>query len=191
MAEPRLISDYRTVLAARLPAEIAEEVADGLEQTYRHHLAAGLDPQAAANAAVAEFGAAETITAAIAAISPARRVARILLAAGPLVGGCWALALISARAWTWPVPVLARLAFGATLIVVIALLAVAAFAARYRTSERTAAAALIGLVVLDLTLPGALVLPGVLHGWPVAPAAVLSLVRATFAARAWRRIRSV
>ena len=35
MAEPRLIRDYRASLAARLPAAIAEEVADGLTETYR------------------------------------------------------------------------------------------------------------------------------------------------------------
>ena len=34
-SEPRLIRDYLQVLAARLPASIVDELADGLAQTHR------------------------------------------------------------------------------------------------------------------------------------------------------------
>jgi hypothetical protein len=187
MAEPRVIRNYLATLDARLPTDIVEELADGLKETYRHYLAAGLDQQSAAHAALAEFGDAEEIAAAFTRSAPARRAARALLGAGPVVGGCWAAALIDARAWTWPVPALIPLIIGAGLVVVIALLVTAAFSGRYRTSRRAASIALIGVVLLDVTLPGTLVAPDLLRGWPLLLAAGLSLARAVFAARAWQR----
>ena len=61
---------------------------------------------------------------------PARRAARRLLAAGDRAGGgsCWAVALISSRAWTWPVPVAAALVPGLVMAVVVVVLL--AFATR-------------------------------------------------------------
>ena len=59
---------------------------------------------AAAEAAVVEFGAPDLIAREFTRAHPARRAARRLLAAGPAVGLCWAVALITSRAWTWPVP---------------------------------------------------------------------------------------
>lgn len=190
MAEPRLIRQYRAVLDATLPGDIAEEVAEGLEQTYRHHLSTGLEPEAAACAALAEFGRAEQIAAAFARSSPARRAARLLLAAGPIVGGCWAAVLVGSRAWTWPLPALLPLTLGAGLAAVIALLLTAALSDDYCTVRRMASTALIGLVLLDVTLPGLLLAPGLVHGWPAVVAVGLSLSRASFAAGAWRRIRT-
>ena len=58
--------------------------------------------------------------------APGRHAARLLLATGPVAGGCWAAALILGRAWTWPVPATARTGFAAVLLlVVLALLAAA------------------------------------------------------------------
>jgi hypothetical protein len=190
MAEPRLIRNYLATLQAQLPADLVEELADGLDETYRHHLAAGLDQQSAAHAALAEFGDAGQIAAAFTRSAPARRAARALLGAGPAVGGCWAAALIAARAWTWPVPTVIPLMVAACLTVVIALLTTAAFSGRYRTSRRSAAIALIGVVLMDVTLPSTLIVAGLLRGWPVLLAAALSLARAVFAAGAWRRIHA-
>jgi hypothetical protein len=51
VAEPRLIRDYRAALARRLPEAIVDELTDGLEQTYQHHLEAGLARSVAARAA--------------------------------------------------------------------------------------------------------------------------------------------
>jgi hypothetical protein len=190
VAEPRLIRDYLAALDAMLPAEIVEELADGLEGTYRRHVVLGLEPDAAARAALAEFGAAETIATAFTRASPARRAARTLLGAGPVVGGCWAALLVAGHAWDWQVPVIIPLGLGAALAAVIALLVAAAWCGRYRTVRRAACVALIGLVLLDVTLPGLLVLPGLLRGWPVLVAAGLSLARAAFALEAWRRVHA-
>lgn len=191
MAEPRVIHDYVAALDVRLPTGIVEELADGLDETYRHYLAAGLDQQSAARVALAEFGDAEEIATAFTRSAPARRAARALLGAGPVVGGCWAAALIAARAWTWPVPVLIPLMAGVGLAVVIALLVTAAFCSGYRTSRRAAGIALIGVVLVDVTLPGTLMVPGLLRGWPLLLAAGLSLARAVFAADAWWRMSRV
>ena len=73
---------------------MVEELADGLGETYRRHLGLGLGPEAAAQAAVAEFGEPELIAAELARAHPARR----LLAIGPLVGSCWAAALLTGHA---------------------------------------------------------------------------------------------
>jgi len=46
----------------------------------------------------------QVIIAAFTQLSPARGAARRLLATGPLAGACWGTALITGRAWTWPIP---------------------------------------------------------------------------------------
>jgi hypothetical protein len=104
MRGPSLISGYLDALAGQLPGPVVEELADGLEETYRRHLGPGLTSEAAAQAAVTEFGDADLIAAAFTRTHPARRAARRLLAAGPVVGACWAVALVTGRAWTWLVP---------------------------------------------------------------------------------------
>ena len=95
-----LIASYLDALSRQLPGQVVEELADGLEETYRRHLGLGLAPDAAAEAAVAEFGDPELIAAGFTRAHPARRAALRLLAAGPAVGLCWAVALITSRAWT-------------------------------------------------------------------------------------------
>jgi hypothetical protein len=109
-----LIGDYLTALSGQLPAPIVEELADGLDQTRQHYLDQGLDADAAAGAAVAEFGEPRVIVAAFTRLSSARHAARRLLATGPVVGACWAAALITSRAWAWPVPGIARFLAGVT-----------------------------------------------------------------------------
>ena len=190
MAEPRLICDYLADLDRLLPAAIVEELADGLEETFRVHLASGLDPDSAAGAAVAEFGAPSAIAAEFTRTAPARRAACALLRAGPVVGGCWAVALISARAWQWAVPAIVPLLLAAVLIMAVALLCAAAFCDLYRPARRAAHAALITVLTFDLALPGLLLLPGLLHGAAFILAAGLSLARAAFAASALQRIHA-
>ena len=46
-----LIDSYLVALSADLPEAIVDELADGLDETYRYHLGQGLDPDAAARAA--------------------------------------------------------------------------------------------------------------------------------------------
>src|SRR5260370_37295574 len=102
MAEPRLIGDYLATLAAELPAAVVDELADGLEETYRRYLGFGLDPDAAARAAVAEFGQPHLIVAEFARASRGRAAARTLMLTGPVGGACWGTPLITSQAVAWP-----------------------------------------------------------------------------------------
>jgi hypothetical protein len=188
MSQASLITDYLSVLSAQLPAPLVQELADGLDQTQQHYLIQGLTPDAAAGAAVAEFGEPQVIVAAFTRLSPARHAARRLLAAGPVVGGCWAVALIIGRAWAWPVPATGRLLFGAGLITVIGLLAAAAFGRRYRSARRAGAVACAGITVLDGVMLIAVVLAIPVLIWPVILAAAASAARLTFTARALRAV---
>jgi hypothetical protein len=188
MAEPGLIRDYLAALSAELPAPVVAELADGLEQTHRDYLGQGLDPEAAAQAAVAEFGEPQVIVAAFADASPARRAARRLLAIGPVVGACWGVALVLNRAWSWPVPAGLRVLLGAALITVIGLLAAAAFGRRYRSTVRAAVAGCAGIAVLDATVAIAVTLAVPAVSWPVIVAATASAVRISFATRSLRAV---
>ena len=64
MAGHHLIAAYLTALTRRLPADPVDELRDGLTETYQRHRLAGLDPDAAARAAVTEFGEPELVIAA-------------------------------------------------------------------------------------------------------------------------------
>ena len=180
MAEPRLIGSYLAVLSAQLPAPVVEELADGLAETLRSYVRQGLDPDRAAECVVAEFGDPREIAAAFACVNPARRVARRLLGTGPAVGGCWAAALITSRAWLWPVPFPARVLFGVALAAVIGLLAVAALGLRYRLAARAGAAGCIGLTALDAAMitTAMLVIPSVT--WVTTAALAASATRTAF-----------
>ena len=183
MPGPRLIGDYLAELSAELPARIVDELADGLDEAYRCYLGQGLDQDAAARAAVAEFGEPQVIAAAFTRASSGRRTARRLLAAGPLVGLCWGIALVTARAWQWPVPVIARVVVGAALITVIGLLAAAVLGRRYRLVCRAAAAACAGTAVLDVVVASTVLALAPALIWPVAVAVALSAGRSGFALR--------
>ena len=183
MAEPNLIGDCLAELSAQLPAPIVAELADGLDQTRQRYLSQGLGPDAAARAALAEFGEPHIIVAAFTRASPARRAARRLLATGPMVGACWGTALIINRAWAWPIPIGTRIAVGGALITAIALLAIAAFSGHYRSAGRAAAAGCIGIAALDATVLITITLAAPAVVWPVIVAMTASLARMTFSAR--------
>jgi hypothetical protein len=183
MPGPRLIGDYLAGLSADLPGRIVEELADGLDETYHRYLAQGLDPDAASRAAVAEFGQPHVIAAAFTDASQGRRTARRLLAAGPAVGSCWAVVLITARAWQWPVPTAARVLFGVALITVIGLLAAAAFGRHYLWVCRAAAMACVGTAILDAAMTSAVLVIAPALAWPAAVAIALSAGRSGFALR--------
>jgi len=181
-SEPRLIRGYLEVLAAQLPGPIVEELADGLTETHRSYLSQGLSAEAAAEAAVAEFGSAEEIVAGFARVNPARRAARRLLGFGPVVGGCWAAALATSQAWPGPLP--ARVALGLALVSCIGLLAVAALDRRYRVAFYTGIAGCVGFAALDASLiVGVLVVAGV-ASWVTAVAMAFSSARIALCARA-------
>jgi len=183
MSGPGLINGYLAELSADLPGRIVEELADGLDETYRGYLAQGLAQDAAARAAVAEFGEPRVVMAAFTEASRDRRTARRLLAAGPGVGACWAVVLITARAWQWPVPVVARLLFGVMLIAVIGFLAAAALGRHYRPVCRAAAAGCAGTALVDAAVTGTVLVTAPALAWPIAVAVALSAGRSTFALR--------
>lgn len=189
MPGPSLIAGYLAELSAQLPAPVVEELADGLDQTRQHYLSQGMDREEAARAALGEFGEAHVIVAAFTRLSAAHRAARRLLVTGPVVGACWATALITGRAWTWPVPAVARLLVAGVLIGVIDLLIAAAFGRHYRAVNRAGTAACLGLTVLDTTLlitAATLATPTLI--WPAIPALAASTARLTYTARALRPI---
>jgi hypothetical protein len=183
MSGPGLIDGYLAELSADLPARIVEELADGLDETCRRYLGRGLAQEAAARAAVAEFGEPRVIMAAFTDASRGRRTARRLLAVGPGVGTYWAIVLITARAWQWPVPMVARVLFGVLLIAVIGFLVAAALGRHYRPVCRAAAAGCVGTAIVDAAVTGAVLLTAPALAWPVAVAVALSAGRSTFALR--------
>jgi len=183
MSEPRLISSYLAVLAAQLPARIVEELADGLTETHRSYLRQGLAPDRAAESAVAEFGEPRAIVAEFARVNPARRAARRLLGIGPVVGACWTVALITSRAGSWPVPLLARILIGLALVTIIGLLAAAALSTRYRLAARAGIAGCIGIATLDAVLITGAALADTSLTWVMVGAMVASTARIAFAAR--------
>jgi hypothetical protein len=183
MPEPCLIRSYLAVLAAQLPAPIVEELADGLTETHRSYLRQGLAPDRAAESAVAEFGEPRAIVAEFARVNPARRAARRMLGIGPVVGACWTVALITSRAGSWPVPLLARILIGLALVTIIGLLAAAALSTRYRLAARAGIAGCIGIATLDAVLITGAALADASLTWVMMGAMVASTARIAFAAR--------
>lgn len=177
MASHQLIDAYIAALARRLPAEAVDELADGLTETWQHHLAAGLPPAEAARATIGEFGTADQITEAFVTNCPARRTARILLATGPIVGVCWGTSLAVAEAWTWPVPAAAAAVTGAALLAVVAALVTSATSRTSYRRARLGTAGGLGLVVLDVTMLAAVVLLVPTLAWPLLLAVPVSLAR--------------
>ncbi len=178
-----LIDDYLAGLRRRLPAPIAEEAAAGLLDTYQHYLASEDGDQEAARAALAEFGDLATVAGEFTRQAPGRRAARLLLATGPVAGLCWAAALIGSHAWTWPVPTMARLAFGAVLV--LAALTLLAAATSQHSYQRTRFAMLASpvILVLDTAAITAALLSAPVLTWTLDAAVTVSLGR--IAVTAW------
>jgi len=188
MPGPGLIEDYLTALAADLPADVVEELADGLDQARLHYLDQGLAPDAAASSAVAEFGEPQVVVAAFTRAAPARQAARRLLAAGPVAGACWGAALVTGRAWTWPVPLIVRVLLGVALITVIGLLAASALGRRYRSVRRAGAAGCLGIAALDAAMITTVTIAGPAPVWPVILAMAASAARITFTTHVLRPV---
>jgi hypothetical protein len=188
MAEHRLIQKYNDVLFAQLPDRLAIEVADGLADAYANYVREGLSADEAARATVAEFGDAQDVVEGFILSNPARRVARRLVATGPAVGVCWAVALIAEHAVDWPVPLLARVLVGATLIASVVVLVRAALGRGYRAVRRAGTAGCLGLAILDATAIALVLVAAPNFGWLVALAAMASATRLTCVARALRSV---
>ena len=189
MAETGVIEDYLTVLSAQLPACIVEELADGLDQTCQRYLDQGLEPVAAAHEALAEFGDPQVVLADFTRLSPARHAARTLLATGPVVGGCWGVALITSHAWSWPVPAVVRISLCIALLSIIGTLAAAALGRRYSSVSRAGAAGCAGIAAVDAAVLTTVALVSPVLTLPVVVAMAASLARITIAARGLRFAR--
>ena len=191
MADHELIDAYLDELARRLPADVATELADGLTETYRYHLACTGHPHTAVHRALDEFGDPDQVVAAFTRLSPGRRTARGLLATGPVMGVVWATALITAHAWQWPISTPARLVIGLLLLAVVAALATAATGrARYARVRTTALAGGVGLLTLDAAALTGVAVTAPALACPLAIAAGASLIRMGITMRALPRIIS-
>jgi hypothetical protein len=186
MTEHSLIAAYTKDLRARLPAALAEEVLDGLIEAHDKYLRLGMTPEHAARAAIAEFGDPRIVADAFRRACPARRNACTLLVTGPVVGGCWASALIAGRAWDWPIPSAVPVLLGLTLAASVALLAMAVVAPRYHVVQRTGTAGCLGIVVLDVSAILTAVVSAPTTRWLLAIAACASAARLTIVARTMR-----
>lgn len=183
-----LITSYVAGLRRDLPDPIADEAAGGLLDTYEQHLAAGTPEHQAAGAAVADFGDLATVVGEFTRQAPGRRAARLLLATGPVTGACWAAALLTSRAWNWPVPGAARLVFG-TVLLMTALALLAAATSRHRY-QRTRLALLAGpvLIALDATAVTVALTAAPAFTAALALAAAASITRITLTARTLPRL---
>jgi hypothetical protein len=177
MASHELIDGYLADLARQLPPHTVDELADGLMEAWRHRLNAGLAPTAAARAAIAEFGTPDLVTRAFVAQAPGRRAAVLLLASGPVVGACWGASLVTARAWTWPVPAPAAVLLSAVLLTVVAALVTAATSRSSLRRTRLGAVGGIGIVALDAAMITAVLLLAPALVWPMLVAVPVSLTR--------------
>ncbi|GAA0408507.1 hypothetical protein Acor_71700 [Acrocarpospora corrugata] len=159
---------------------MVEELADGLQETYRSQLTRLGDPEAAARAAIAEFGDADTVTAAFFRDSPWRRMAVILLATGPMMGAVWGLGLVSAQMWNWPIPLSVRIGYGVVLVTVAGtLLAVVREKRAYRRTRTATLAGAAALIALDAVMLAAVTTVPSAASWPVAVAISASMLRIT------------
>ncbi len=120
--------------------------------------------------------------------APGRRAAQLLLATGPVAGRCWAAALISGRAWTWPVPGAARFAFGAVLLLAALALVTAATSRHSYRRTRLAIIASPVILVLDTTAITAALLSAPALTWTLEAAVTVSLGRTALNARMLPRL---
>ncbi len=177
MDSHHLIDAHLAALASRLPAQVVEELADGLHETWHHHVGRGMTPTRAAHAAIAEFGSPAEITDAFVAHSSGRANARVLLATGPVVGATWGISLITARAWTWPVHPWVAVAGAITLLTVVAFLLTAATARHDYRRTRLGNVGAAGLITLDIGMVAMVLLTTAAWVWPMAIAIAASVAR--------------
>jgi hypothetical protein len=177
MSGTSLTRGYLAALSARLPASIVEELADGLQEAYLRFRDTGMDDNAAAEAAITEFGDPQIVADSFTATCPGRLLSRRLLLTGPAAGLSWGAVLITAHAWAWTVPPAARVAFSTVFLAAIAMLNCAAFGRSYRAVTRSAVAGCVGVTLLDLTMIGAVFGLAIGPGWLVAVAVIVSGLR--------------
>lgn len=184
------IDTHLAVLADRLPPAVVDELADGLIETWRTLVDSGLDPDAAAETAVIDFGDPDQIVAAFVAQAPGRRIALYLLLTAPLVAASWAATLLAARAWTWPIPLSVAALLGVTLVaVIVALVTSASSRHSYRRTQLGAAGG-AGVLTVDVGMLTVVAIAGPAFVWPMAAAILASTVRIALTLRSLLRVRT-
>jgi hypothetical protein len=181
---PENLNDYLDELSDHLPTDVIDELADGLTETWHQHLAAGLAPTDAARAAIAAFGIPHQTIAAFVTHAPGRRIARALLATGPIMALCWGPGLIAAHAWAWPITTTAKTGYVLTLVAVVAALIAAATTRHSLRRARLGAAGALGLIVLDAAMLAAAASNAPVLAGPIAAAILASLTRIALTLRA-------
>jgi hypothetical protein len=184
---PGLIEAYLADLRRRLPPDIVAELSDGLAETYERETRRGLPASQAAASAIAEFGDPDTVAAAFVSVSPGRRAARRLLATGPLVGGCWAAALLARPGSN--VGMLPRAVLGTLVLATIGVLASAAIGRRYARIRAGGFAGCIGVLIVDVTIVSYVASAGLITTVttsPVAAGVAASLARVVWTIRSLR-----
>jgi hypothetical protein len=183
MASHELIDSYLAGLARRLPADAVDELTDGLVETWRHYLGRGLTQERAAHAAIADFGSADRVADEFVAQAPGRHIARLLLATGPVMGLSWGASLITAKVWTWPIPVSIGAIYAVVLFSVVASLIAAATSSHSYRRTRLGTGGALALLVLDATMIATAIAVVPMPVWPMALAILASAARIGFTLR--------
>lgn len=191
MASHPLIHQQLARLRTELPAEVVDELADGLIETWEHYLTSGVDPTKAARQAIADFGTPEETITAFATQAPGRRVALLLLGTGPVVGAIWGASLVTTRAWTWPIPMAVVAGFGILLVAVVVALIISVISRNSYRRTRIGLAAALGTVIFDGTILTTVLVASPVLAWPIAAAVPVSLTRIALTLRSLRRARGL
>ncbi|MBO3749992.1 hypothetical protein J5X84_28255 [Streptosporangiaceae bacterium NEAU-GS5] len=185
MTDHPLIDHHIRALAARLPEPVVDELADGLTACYQDRLSRLGDPDAAARAALTDFGDVDGIVTAFVHGSPGRNTALRLLFTGPLVGLIWGTTLILDHAWMWPIPSGARALFGVLLVgSVVALLLAVRERHNYQAVRRAAGTAASGMLIADTAMLVTAAFLLTQPSWPALLAFTASATRAVLVVRA-------
>jgi hypothetical protein len=186
VASHQVINEYVDALASRLPDHVVEELADGLLETQERLVAAGAPQNEAALTAIREFGAPAETVAAFVSQAPGRRIARLLLFTSPVVAGFWAASLITAGAWTWPVPLPAVAILGMVLVGTVALLVISATSHQDYRRTRFGIIGGLGALVVDTGMLAIVVFAAPTLVFPMAAAMAVSMARIMLTVRSLR-----
>jgi hypothetical protein len=113
-----------------------------------------------------------------------------MLVSGPVVGISWSASLIAGHAWTWAIPLTVKIGAGATLVAVVAALAIAATGRRSYRRTKISAIGGLGLILLDLAMLTAVLLAAMPIVWPMTLAIPASATRLALTTRAMPRLLS-
>lgn len=186
MASHPLIDSHLAALADHLPAGVVDELADGLLETWDRQMSAGHSEDAAARMAIHDFGEPTKTINAFVAQAPGRRLALRLLFTAPVVAAFWASSLVTARFWTWSIPLPIAAGLGVALVGIVAALIGSATSRHSYRRTRLGIAGGVGSVILDAAMVAFVLLSTPVFVWPMAAAISISLARITLTVRRLR-----